>query len=213
MKLSRRAGFLITLGGFAAQLSAEHHLSMTIRVLDQANLPESKVRKVERYVENTLASIEVDVKWVDCGTDLAACKSLRGSNEFWLRVLARMPPNASPGTDILGFTQRGDEGDGIQCVNISYPMVEWFSGSVGVDLHQIFGAAVVHEIGHLYLGTNSQAHSRTGIMCGVWSHREIEQISIGELNFTREQSARIRDAMRTAAGLSRTQSPAAFTLG
>jgi hypothetical protein len=197
--MSHFAGFLIALAGFATHLSAEH-LSMTIRVLDQANLPANKVKKMERYVETTLASIEVDVKWVDCASNLAACKAPRSTNEFWLRILAQMPPKASLGTDILGFTQHGDV-DGIQCVNIFFPMVEQFSGQVGVDQPQIFGAAVVHEIGHLYLGTNSQAHSRTGIMCGTWSHREIELLSIGELTFTRDQGSRIRAAMNGAVGL------------
>jgi len=50
----------------------------------------------------------------------------------------------------------------------------------------VFGAAVVHEIGHLYLGTNGQAHSPT-VIGAVWSHRQFELASIGELNFTREQ--------------------------
>lgn len=196
--MSHFAGFLIALAGFGTHLSAEH-LSMTIRVLDQANLPANKVKKMERYVETALASIEVDVKWVDCASNLAACKAPRSANEFWLRILAQMPPKASPGTDILGFTQHGDL-DGIQCVNIFFPMVEQFSGRAEVDLHNIFGAAVVHEIGHLYLGTNSQAHSQTGIMCGTWSHREIELLSIGELTFTRDQGARIRAAMNGAVG-------------
>jgi hypothetical protein len=70
-----------------------------------------------------------------------------------------------------------------------------------VEAYQILGAAVAHEIGHLYLGTNDQAHSRTGVMCGFWSEREVEQASIGELSFSREQGARIRAAMSATAGI------------
>jgi hypothetical protein len=174
---------------------------MTIRVLDPANLPTGHIKNAERYVENTLASIEVNVKWIDCAENLATCQSLRGRNEFWLRILAQMPPKTSTGTDLLGFTQRGEKStDGIQCVNIFYPMAKQLSERVSVDLHQILGAAVVHEVGHLYLGSNSQAHSPTGIMCGVWSQREIELVSIGELTFTREQGAHIRAAMSAGVG-------------
>jgi hypothetical protein len=108
-----------------------------------------------------------------------------------------MPPYVNIATDLLGFTQRGEPGtDGIQCVNIFYPMVEQLSERVQIDSHQILGAAVAHEIGHLHLGTNSQAHSPTGIMRGVWSHREIELVRFGQLTFTREQGERIRSAMR-----------------
>lgn len=77
-----------------------------------------------------------------------------------------------------------------------YPMVEQLSERVQIDSHEILGAAVAHEIGHLHLGTNSQAHSPTGIMRGVWSHREIELVRFGQLTSTREQGERIRSAMR-----------------
>jgi hypothetical protein len=201
--LSQCTGLIVTFAGLSAEPVAAAHSTMTIRVLDQAHLPASKINKVERYVQNTLASIDVDVKWIDCAANLDACKSPRGPNEFWLRILGQMLLNTNAGTDLLGFTQHGEpRGHGIQCVNIFYPMVEQLFASVHVDSHHILGAAVAHEIGHLYLGTNGQAHSRSGIMCGVWSDREMELVSIGALTFNREQGGRIRDAMRAAAGLS-----------
>jgi len=170
--------------------------AMTIRVLDQANLPAGKIQKMERYVEATLAAVQVDVKWVDCATNVVACQPLRGPNECWLRILAQMPPAINGRIDLLGFTQLGDTPeDKIQCVNIFYPMVEQFSEHERADSPQVLGAAVVHEIGHLYLGRNREAHSSGGVMCGVWLHREFELLSIGELNFTQDQGARIRAAM------------------
>jgi len=172
---------------------------MIIRVLDQANLPSGKIQRTERYVEATLAAIQVDVKWVDCATNVVACQALRGPNEFWLRILAQMPPAIRGRIDLLGFTQFGDAPeDKIQCVNIFYPMVKAVSESQRAESHQVLGAAVVHEIGHLYLGRNKEAHSPTGVMCGVWLHREFELLSIGELNFSEAQGARIRSAMSDA---------------
>jgi hypothetical protein len=201
LTLARLASLIMIAGLGAPEVSAAR-LSMTIRILDQADLPVSKLEKLERYVENAVAALQVDVKWIDCAANVTLCQNRRSSNEFWLRILAQMPPNANAGIDLLGFTQRGETGaEGIQCVNVFYPMVEQLSRLVSADSHQILGAAVVHEIGHLYLGTNNQAHSATGIMCGVWSRREIELVSIGELHFTREQSVRIRAAMTAAAAL------------
>jgi hypothetical protein len=203
MKLAK---LIVSLAGITAPaLSASHpgnSLRMTIRVLDQANLPANRIQKMERYVETTLAAVQVDVKWIDCATNVTACQPLRGPNEFWLRILAQTPPAINGRTDLVGFTQFGDTPeDRIQCLNIFYPMVEQFSESERADSHQVLGAAVVHEIGHLYLGRNREAHSPTGIMCGVWLHREFELLSIGELNFTQEQGARIRAAMSAASGL------------
>ena len=168
---------------------------MTIRVLDQANVPDGILYKMERYVINTLSGIEVDVTWVDCKANIEVCKTTRGVNEFWLRILGQVPSDA--GTEQLGFTQSS----GIQCVNVIYPRIAKLVEMVHGDPDQILGAAAVHEIGHLYLGDNNRAHSKTGIMSGAWSVREIELISIGELKFNREQGQRIRGAMRAGLGL------------
>jgi hypothetical protein len=193
MKPTRCVSVIMILAGTA--ISAPRP-TMTIRVLDQANLPANKIQKMERYVEATLAAIQIDVKWVDCATDVVACQALRRPNEFWVRILSQMPPAINGRIDLLGFAQFGDTPeDRIQCVNVFYPMVEQFSESERAGLHQVLGAAVVHEIGHLYLGRNREAHSSSGVMCGVWLHREFELLSIGELNFTSEQGARIRAAM------------------
>jgi hypothetical protein len=199
MKRSKWAGFIGMLALSLAPAVSAERLSMTIRVLDQANLPATTIHKMEKYVENTLVSIDVDVRWIECAANVEACKALRGPNEFWLRVLGQTPPSTGP--DQLGFTQPGESGGrGIQCVNVIYPMVEQLSRHTHIEAHWILGAAAAHEIGHLYLGTNDQAHSKAGVMCGIWSRREIELVSIGELNFTRGQGERIRAAMNAAPG-------------
>jgi len=204
MKVSTRCctTLIITLAAVATPAISADRLTMTIRVLDQAHLPAAKIQKMERYVENALASVQIDVNWVDCAANLTACQGLYAPNDFWLRILAQMPPRVNGGVDLLGFTQhRTPAGSGIQCVNVFYPMVEQMSARGPADSHQVLGATVVHEIGHLYLGTNGEAHSQTGVMCGAWSRREWELASIGELTFTREQSARIRALMTAASGL------------
>lgn len=202
MRLTKWVSLITTLTGLVTPAISAPRPTMTIRILDQAHLASSKIQKMERYVEHTLAAIDVDVKWIDCAQNMDACKSQRGPNEFWLRILAQRPPNVNGGVDLLGFTQHGDTpADKLQCVNIFHPMVEEISERVGSDSHQVLGAAVVHEIGHLYLGTNGQAHSPTGVMRGAWSHREFELASIGELNFSREQGERIRTMMNAASGL------------
>jgi hypothetical protein len=113
-----------------------------------------------------------------------------------------MPPAVYGGVEALGFTQYSDKrGDRILCVNIFYPMVRDVAERARIDVQELFGAAVVHEIGHLYLGNNGPAHSPTGIMCGTWSRREFDLADNGKLNFTSEQGARIRHRMSSASGL------------
>jgi hypothetical protein len=185
---------------FVAGPVAAERLAMTIRVLDQAHLPVKMILEMERYVEARLAFIEIDVNWVDCATDVHACEALRHPNEFWLRILGQVPRDAGP--DQVGYTQPGvPGGGGIQCVNVFHPVVEQVAKHLSISTHQMLGAAVAHEIGHLYLGTNAQAHSLAGIMCGDWSRREVVSAAGGELNFTREQGSRIRNAVRRAQGM------------
>jgi hypothetical protein len=202
VKLSKCASLLLTLAGITAPAVASPGPVITIRVLDQAKLPQKKIQKIERYVAASLAFIQVDVNWVDCRTNLVACEAVRGPNEFWLRILAQMPPAVYGGVETLGLIQYGDKpGDRIQCVNIFYPMVRDVAERARIGVHVVFGAAVVHEIGHLYLGKNGPAHSRTGVMCGTWSRREFDLADIGKLNFTSDQGDRIRHAMSSASGL------------
>jgi len=179
----------------ASEAQAERP-AMTIRVLNQAQLSSGKMGKMERYVGKALEAIDVDVKWVDCAANVEACKPVRGANEFWLRILAQDAPDVLSGRDLVGFTQRGDTAeDRIQCINIFEPMIERLAERNHIDSHDLLGAAVVHEVGHMYLGANSKAHSKTGIMRGVWTHREYELVSIGELRFSHEQGEEIRSAM------------------
>jgi hypothetical protein len=202
LKPSKCATLLITLAGVTAPAVSASRLVMTLRVLNQANLPARKIQKMERHVEAMLAAIQVDVNWVDCRTNVTACQPQPGPNEFWLRILAQMPPAVYGGVEALGFTQYSDKrGDRILCVNIFYPMVRDVAERARIDVQELFGAAVVHEIGHLYLGNNGPAHSPTGIMCGTWSRREFDLADNGKLNFTSEQGARIRHRMSSASGL------------
>jgi hypothetical protein len=198
LRLSKCANLMLSIVALQGSAFAGERLSMTVRILDQADVTPGEIRNMERYVEMTLAAIDLNVKWIDCVADIDACKALRGRNEFWLRILAQNPPDLTIGKELLGLTQRGDKPGEIPCVNIFYPLVEKLAEKMHIDAPLIFGAGVAHEIGHMYLGTIPEAHSHFGIMCGIWSHREFELLSIGELNFTREEGERIRAAISTA---------------
>lgn len=192
MNFSKCATFLGILAATTVPASAER-LSMTIRVLDQAHVSSGQIMKMERYVETTLAAIDIDVKWIDCAANVDACKALRVRNEFWLRILAQNPPDLNTGTELLGLTQRGDKPGEIPCINIFYPLVEKLAAKMHAE--EVLGAAVAHEIGHMYLGNNREAHSLNGIMSGVWFEREFDEMSLGTLRFTRDQGERIRAAL------------------
>ena len=59
----------------------------------------------------------------------------------------------------------------------------------------ILGGIIAHELGHLLLGTNG--HSGTGIMQPRWEPNQVQQLMMGSLRFTPEQSKRMREQART----------------
>ena len=176
---------MLTIAIAAGPVFADEPPSMTIRILNQADASANRLRTMKHFVENAFLPIVGRVKWIECAVEKPACEALRGANEFWLRLVAQPLPEGQP-TDTAGFTDR----TGIPCVNIFYPIVERVSKKWREDL---LGAAVAHEIGHLYLGED--AHSAGGIMRATWTVREIDALRGGVLGFTREQQERIRAAV------------------
>jgi len=59
-----------------------------------------------------------------------------------------------------------------------------------VDLAGILGSVMAHEIGHMLLG--SHAHAISGIMRGHWERDDLLSIRAAEMQFTKEQSQRIK---------------------
>jgi hypothetical protein len=58
----------------------------------------------------------------------------------------------------------------------------------------VLGAAIAHEIGHLFLGPNS--HSPVGIMRGGWKQDDLLKASQARVTFTPDQAQRIRTEVR-----------------
>ncbi len=65
-----------------------------------------------------------------------------------------------------------------------------------VDLGEILGSVMAHEMGHLLLGSN--AHAINGIMRAHWESGELRRLAMGTLLFLPEQAKRMLG--RTAAG-------------
>ena len=74
--------------------------------------------------------------------------------------------------------------------------------------YQVLGAAIAHEIGHLFLGPNS--HSPVGIMRAGWKEEDLLKVSQARLTFTPDQAQLIRTKVRARQEQQGTTS--AFTL-
>jgi len=57
---------------------------------------------------------------------------------------------------------------------------------VEFDARIILGRVIAHQLGHLFLGSNS--HSSAGIMRSPWGQKQVQQALMGTLLFTAEQA-------------------------
>ena len=65
-----------------------------------------------------------------------------------------------------------------------------FAGEDRALVSPLLGAAITHEVGHLFLAGN--AHTVTGLMSARWGPKEKKDALMGGLTFSRRQSEQIR---------------------
>ena len=147
--------------------------------LSAPGIPPKTVRQAESIVAFILAKAGVSVSW-------------DGPGAYQIQITNS--PLRGRSADAAGFAvlTPGDSG----YAAISYPAVEQTAGSVGADPGDLLGAAIAHEAGHLLLGP---AHSPFGVMRAHFRLREIEMAGRGELLFSADQAARLREKLRSKA--------------
>jgi hypothetical protein len=99
---------------------------------------------------------------------------------------------------MLGFTTLDDQGNG-SYLTVFYERVEAESNAARCSRYVMLGCAIVHEVGHLLLGTNS--HAPLGIMVARWDQRTLDLASKGVLQFSRQEAEIIRKALSRRAAM------------
>ena len=178
--------------------TARPQMSITLRVVNEANVEEKTLLRAQRDAKTILGRAGLVLDWVPCEDGPAdwrshnRCQQPTGPAEFWLRIGLSKP--AGTHSDTVGYTVL-DAAQQIGAAGICYPAVEELVRGHHAETYQVLSAAIVHEIGHLLLG-GARAHSPQGIMVARWSAREFELLSIGELRFTAGQAQQLRDEIR-----------------
>jgi hypothetical protein len=160
----------------------------TVLVYNHAHVAPSILAAAEREAGRILGAAGVRIVWVECpmGSTTASaegpCSRKLEPTDVMLRVL---PPPAqhSLKADVFGFAI----GSNLASVYYDYAVrlaveVEY----VEFDARIILGCVIAHELGHLFLGSNS--HSGAGIMRSPWGHKQLREALMGTLLFTAEQA-------------------------
>jgi hypothetical protein len=186
---------------------------ITIRIHDYAQVKSSVLLKAERAAADILREAGVDSVWVECPPDQieladAACTSPGSPLDLRLNLLPRSKARHLHYRDETLGVAAADETTGFGSFayvfydNVKDCAVEW-----RLNLAQLLGETVAHELGHLLLGTNS--HSSHGLMGAFWSGKELLVAEQRGLSFSYSEKKRLQIALtdRTLAALSDAVSP------
>jgi hypothetical protein len=182
-----------------------------------ANVRPSTLGRGLEEAARILAAAGVQTFWEPGDTDApegrtvemaaGAIAAHRGSdNRGFLvaRIVGRVPETLLPGA--LGFSLPSAR-DGVH-VTMFYERIEGVARTVPVplDVAQILGNALAHEIGHVLL--SSVQHSASGIMKAVWSRADYGNMAFRPLKFLPDEVAIVQEAVSRRAALCRsTPSP------
>ena len=185
---------------------------VTVTVFNDANVSSDVLARAERRATTILHAAQVRVTWLhtaECATS-SSSRSALGRNpcpaaDFSIRVVrdSLTLPQSIFGVSFLGQDGSGRYGDVFYAT--AYRLSEW----ARLNLGEVLGHVMAHELGHLLLGSN--AHSSLGIMRPHWSGEELQSLRMGKLLFTKEQSQLMKQKIYKATVSADSLARATFT--
>jgi len=191
---------------FASELPPapiEQSSEITVRIYNYAKVPKTTLSSAIEEARRIFQKADVETDWAICPIagvpqhSNSTCNNEKhlGPAGINLRILPQsMAARLDAHWEYIGFAlSTATPGAGSDAW-VFYGRVEELAASRIVDRKLILGAAMAHEIGHLFLGLGS--HSPGGIMRARWHREEMELAGQGYLLFTSRQSDQIRSAVR-----------------
>jgi hypothetical protein len=173
----------------------EQQVKMHVRVYDYTDVPPKVLATAEAQADMIFRDARVEVTWENLTPpkDPSQAKPVdphpAGSAGIDLRLVRRFESaTRMVRHDAMGFAVPPDT------AAISLEWVEKFASLGIAEEYQVLGAAMAHEMGHLFLGANS--HSPAGIMRAGWKDQDLLEASQARLSFTPDQARHIRTEVR-----------------
>jgi hypothetical protein len=185
-------------------------LHILLQVPDPVSVPLHVVTLAKTEMTRIYAEAGVTVTW----TDLASLTEQGGTASsleqagpvLTLVVLSRELSERFPvATDALGAaaTSPGRRGriayvfyDRVERIAPAYLNMARRPGHDDIDRIVVLAHAMAHEIGHLLL---PHGHSESGLMRADWTAMDLRDAKAGDLNFSSEQAASIREELANQA--------------
>ena len=160
-------------------------LYVVVRLYDLQGLPPETVSAARTTAAQTLRNANIDLRWADC-----PCTRPAGPVELMIRLSASTP-ESEPGS--LGFSYVDTRKGAGTLATVFTDRVHALAVASRVKESDLLGRAIVHEIGHLLLGTHD--HTKAGLMRGTWTSIELTKNSAFDWQLTRDDGAGIRKAL------------------
>jgi hypothetical protein len=183
------------------QRPEQEQLQLGVRFYNYARISDGAVRATEKVVARMLSEAGIQLEWTGCITNHGASGSVSSPCDASARSTDLVLYFVGPLEEHLKWADRGALGysiipDGNELATmayVSYPRIQKLSAYKSIDVTELLGLAVAHEIGHLLFG--SRNHAKQGIMRAEWQWRDLENRD-GALLFTPDQSRRLRAAVQ-----------------
>ena len=162
--------------------------TIRVRIYDQAHLDRQTIERAQRQVSFIFEKIGVRLEWLT-----------EGEPPLRILLVEQLPPEIRSSEEVFGYTPKDPDGTSSGLAYVAYAPVKAFvqkpePGRPRLNVSDMLGYAIAHEIGHLLLPAGS--HSPAGVMRARWRAKDFELISTGTLLFTSQQGERIRDTVR-----------------
>jgi hypothetical protein len=169
---------------------------LMVQVYNYSQASPAVLTGAEREAGRILGDAGLRAVWLECPVGPSSvmpkgpCDKELEASDVRLRVLAA-PTQHEYQDSVFGFTIH----PAFASVYYEYAMRRAKTDRAESEITIVLGGVIAHELGHLLLGTNG--HSRAGIMQPRWEPNQVQQLMMGSLLFTPEQSKLMREEART----------------
>jgi hypothetical protein len=149
-------------------------LTLDLQMKSEARVPADVLEHARDEVALIFAGAGLTVRWTDT------------TPRFTVKIVGQVLGFDRATSPVMGVALRTANSSMAQ---IFFKQVQDFAHAYDVDLSTMLAYVIVHEIGHLLLGT---AHSPTGVMQANWDRALVHDVARGSLTFTEAQATRMR---------------------
>lgn len=182
--------------------SAPPWLTVAVRVYDSTGPADSGLSWALQVADTRLESAGIDVRWLQChgvgGVEPGECGHPH-ANHLAIRLVRQRIARAD-----LGYLPLGDalidRATGVGVLGTVYrDRVERLAESARVNSAILLGDTIVHELGHLLMGTT--LHNQAGgLMRPIWTPLEMQRGDEADWRFTSSDIAAMRAAIGARVG-------------